>query len=408
MNNESKSGATIEPVRAKPNEGPRNDGSHVEHPAPPASRKGRSIAVFVAVVAIGAVLVAAYVIKNRGIEETDDAFIGADVYQITPKIAGRLASVGVSDNQSVSKGDRIAEIEPADFQSRVDRATAALELARAALREAELEVGIVDATTTAAVAKANADVASAQATLDEQRAQVETAKAENERAAAEFERYSKLSDRAVSPARLDVVRAAANSARSSLAAVEQRAASGEAELTAARARVAAAEAERGRVESARAVVERRKAEVAQAQAELSTAELELSYTHIDATASGRVTNKMVEPGDYLQAGRVIGSIVAPEVWVVANFKETQLEHMRPGQPVKIHVDAYGVDLDGHLESIQSGSGAHFSLLPPQNATGNYVKVVQRVPVKIVFDRPAELKNFQLGPGMSVVPRVDTR
>jgi membrane fusion protein (multidrug efflux system) len=110
----------------------------------------------------------------------------------------------------------------------------------------------------------------------------------------------------------------------------------------------------------------------------------------------------------VQAGRVLGSIVAPDLWVVANFKETQLEHMRPGQPVRIHVDAYGVDLDGRVESIQSGSGAHFSLLPPQNATGNYVKVVQRVPVKIVFDRPEELAKYQLGPGMSVVPRVDTR
>src|SRR4029077_5032858 len=137
-------------------------------------------------------------------------------------------------------------------------------------------------------------------------------------------------------------------------------------------------------------------------------ELNLSYTKITAPETGRITKKAVEPGDYVQTGQAIFSIVPDDVWVTANFKETQLTHMRPGQKVTIKVDAFpGRTLEGHVDSIQSGTGERFSLLPPENATGNYVKVVQRVPVKIAIDTPED-PNFRLAPGMSVVPKVTVR
>ena len=150
------------------------------------------------------------------------------------------------------------------------------------------------------------------------------------------------------------------------------------------------------------------AQVAQLEATVKQAQLDLSYTKIDAPESGRITRKNVEPGAYVQVGQTLFSIVPDEVWVVANFKETQLRHMRPGQPARIHMDAYpDKTFKGHVDSIQAGSGAAFSLLPPENATGNYVKVVQRVPVKIVIDEPPDREHV-LGPGMSVVPEVKVR
>jgi membrane fusion protein (multidrug efflux system) len=146
------------------------------------------------------------------------------------------------------------------------------------------------------------------------------------------------------------------------------------------------------------------AQFRQSQANVQAAQLDLSYTKIFAPCDGRVTRKFVEPGDYVQTGQTLFSIVPSEVWVVANFKETQLKHMRPGQPAFVDIDALGKSLRGHVDSIQAGSGARFSLLPPENATGNYVKVVQRIPVKILFDEPLPA-DHTIGPGLSVTPSV---
>ena len=146
------------------------------------------------------------------------------------------------------------------------------------------------------------------------------------------------------------------------------------------------------------------AQFRQAQTNVQSAQLDLSYTKIFAPGDGRVTRKAVEPGDYVQTGQTLLSIVPSEVWVVANFKETQLKHMRPGQPALVEIDALGKSLRAHVDSVQAGSGARFSLLPPENATGNYVKVVQRVPVKILFDEPLPA-DHTIGPGLSVAPSV---
>ena len=369
-------------------------------------RRRRSLAIFLAVVLGGAAIGAWWVIAHLGIEETDDAFIAANVYQVSARVAGRLTSVPVKQNQLVAEGELLAEVEPADFVARVAQARAELELSQAATRAATIEVGVVDASTAAARAQAEAELGAAEAHLAETRAEAEAARSEAERAASDLERYSQLSEHAVSPQHLDEVRNASVAAASTRSALEKRVSSSEAELAAARARLDSAVAERARVESARAEVERRAAEERRARAALDAAELELAYTRIVAPAAGRVTNKAALVGDYAAPGRVLMAVVSPDVWVVANFKETQLAHLRPGQKARVHVDAYDLDLDAHVDSVQAGSGAQFSLLPPQNATGNYVKVVQRVPVKLVFDSPPDPR-YLLGPGLSVVPRVST-
>ena len=387
------------------------DGAAPSPPGPTARRVRRrtiSIAIFTAAVIIALAVGAWYYVSGLGVEETDDAFIAGDVLQVAPRIAGRLKSVPVNDNQSVKTGDLLAEIDSSDQQAAADQARAALALSQAQLEQARVQVGLIDAATNAAVATAQAQVSAAEAKLQQEQAELDAAKAEASRAEADLQRYSALSEQAVSRQRLDVVRATAVSAGSSLRAAEKTVASGQADVAAAQSRLNAAQADRQRVEASRAEVQRWEAEVRQAEAALRRAELTLSYTVIVAPAPGRVTNKAVEPGDYVREGRTLMALVPADVWVVANFKETQLRAMKSGQRASVHIDAYGVDLPAHLESIQAGSGAQFSLLPPQNATGNYVKVVQRIPVKIVFDDGAEAGKYLLGPGMSVVPRVYTR
>jgi membrane fusion protein (multidrug efflux system) len=377
-------------------------------PGPSPRRRRVSLAIFGTVVLAVAAIGSWMYISGLNVEETDDAFIAGNVYQVAPRIAGRLKTVLVKDNEMVTAGQLLAEIDPGDQQASADQARAALALAKAQYEQAQVQVDLIDASTTAAVAQAQAEVAAAEAKLEQERAGLDSAKAESERAQADLERYSKLSEQAVSRQRLDVVRSTAISAASAVRAAEKAVASGEADHAAAQSKLAAAQADRKRVEAARADVRRWEAETKKAEAALHQAELSLSYTQITAPASGRVTNKAAEPGDYVREGRTLLSIVPDDVWVIANFKETQLRSMRPGQRATVRVDAYGIDLKGHLDSIQAGSGAQFSLLPPQNATGNYVKVVQRVPVKILFDEPAEVTGRLLGPGMSVVPKVYTK
>lgn len=370
-------------------------------------RRRISLGIFVGLVLIAVGAGTWFYIVNWRIASTDDAFIAADVYQIAPKVEGRLVEVPVCANQMVEAGQLLARIDPADFEWRVKQAQAAVELAEAQRHEAEVQIGLVESSTSAAVATADAEKSAAEAKLQQDQADLDAAKSEAARASADLERYSKLSDQAVSQQRMDLVRSTAQSAASAVQAAEKRVAAAESEVSAASVHLEAARADTKRVEAARAVLRRREAEVSQAQAVLEQAKLDLSYTRIIAPAAGRVTKKAIEPGDYVGVGRNLMALVSPDAWVEANFKETQLRRIRPGQPATIHVDAYDIELKGHVESIQAGSGAAFSLLPPQNATGNYVKVVQRVPVKIVFDDPAA-SDYLLGPGMSVVPRVNTR
>jgi membrane fusion protein, multidrug efflux system len=325
---------------------------------------------------LGVVLVTAITIgvlwwlHARHFESTDDAFITGHIIRVAPRVSGQAIKVLVEDNQVVHQGDLLVQIDPNDFEARLAQSQADLQSAQGKVAEAE-----------SAVLASEAQVGQAQA--------AETSAAtESERAAADLKRYEALDPRSVSQQQLDAARAAARTAQ--------------ANVESARKKTAAAQAQ---VESSKSQVKTAQANVNEAQAALDQARLYLQYTKITAPTDGRVTNKTVEAGSYLQTGQALFSLVPRDVWIVANFKETQITNMRPGQPVTIDVDAYPQkEFTGHVDSFQAGTGAAFSLLPPENATGNYVKVVQRVPVKIVFDEPPD-DRYLLGPGMSVTPKV---
>jgi membrane fusion protein (multidrug efflux system) len=354
-------------------------------------------------------------------ESTDDAFVQAHVVAISPKVASYVSRVLVDDNWHVKKGDLLVELDPRDFEARLAQAKANLEAATAQHRAAASNTRVVETTSGAGVVLAEAglqtarrQVAGAHSLEAEARAKVVAAEADAVRAAADAKRYERVvryggvsrqgRDDSVAASRsatanLDATRKAEQAAADTLREMES-------QVAEAQARLAGAKAAPEQVAYSRAQTEQAAAQIAQTKAAQRQAELEISYTKIYAPQTGRITRKSVEPGDYVQVGQTLFSIVPDRFWVVANFKETQLRYMRPGQPATVHVDAYpGKPFKGHVDSIQAGSGAAFSLLPPENATGNYVKVVQRVPVKIVIDEAPD-PNRVLGPGM--VPEVEVR
>lgn len=308
-------------------------------------------------------------------ESTDDAFIAGHVTSVSARVQGRVLDVLVDDNQLVRQGDVLLIIDPADYKARNDQAQAALEVAQENLHETM------------------AQQAAAQATAEQSQAQVAAAQAKADYDEKEKKRYDTLlAQRVVSQEVKDNADTTARTSNAALDAARKKYAADQAQIALATARIATATAQ-----------------VEQARAALAQTALDLAHTKVHARVPGRVTNKAVEPGDYLQVGQAVLSIVQPDVWVLANFKETQLTDMRPGQTVTVTVDAYPDSvLTGHVDSIQRGTGAAFSLLPPENATGNYVKVVQRVPVKIVIDQGSTEAGLLLAPGMSVVPTVRVR
>jgi membrane fusion protein, multidrug efflux system len=395
-------------------------------PAPPPSRRYRRVVPLVlGVVAALALLTygARYVLYARAHESTDDAFIDGHIVGMSPKVASYVARVDVDDNTHVTAGDRLVELDPRDFQERLEQARANLRAAVQQHRAALLNTRVVERTAGAGVQQAEAAVLTAErqvdgarSRLEQARAQVIAAEAEATRAAADVQRYENLLKYgAVSRQERDNAVATNDKAAADLEAArraQQVAADSlrqqEAQLAQERARLASAQAAPDQIAQTRAQADQLAAQIAQYEAAVHQAELELSYTKLYAPESGRITRKSVEPGAYVQVGQTLFSIVPDRVWVVANFKETQLRQMRPGQPATVRVDAYPDRVfPGHVDSIQAGSGARFSLLPPENATGNYVKVVQRVPVKIVIDEAPDSQHV-LGPGMSAVPDVRVR
>ncbi len=311
----------------------------------------------------------------RRYESTDDAFIDGHVVAISPRVSAVVRAVFVDDNVAVRPGDLLVELDRRDFATALQQARANAASARAKLASARAMLRAKDA----AVAEAEAEVTVARTTA--------------ENAERDYRRYAHVDARARSAQQLDAARAAFESAGARLAQAR-------ASVTAARAEVADAATA---ILVARAGVERARADVRRAR-------LDLSYCTIRAPVEGRITKKDVEPGAYVATGQDLLAIVSTDVWVTANFKETQLDRMRPGEPVTIDVDAYpDASFSGRVASIQHGTGARFSVLPAENATGNYVKVVQRVPVKIVFDGD-QIGRFDrvLAPGMSVVPSVEVR
>jgi membrane fusion protein (multidrug efflux system) len=325
--------------------------------------------------ATGAVFLAGatyWYIRSAGYESTDDAAVEAHVIEVSPKISAHVQAVHFDDNYRVKRGDLLLELDPRDFQVTVANADANLAAAKSKVNE----TGAAEKVAEAALGQASADLASARATADD--------------AEADFRRNERLyATHVIDRREYDASAAQAKSAAANVEAAAKKVTSQEAQV---------------RLASAQSVTA--SAQEKQAESQQQEAELQLSYTKICAPFDGRVTKKSVEPGDYVQPGQTLFSLVPPEVWVVANFKETQLKKMQVGQFVLVHVDAIpGRTFKAHVESFQVGTGSRFTLMPPENATGNWVKVVQRVPVKIVFDEP--VSNLErLWAGESVEPVVD--
>ena len=388
-----------------------------------AQRKNRlkRIAPLVLVVAVvGALL---WWLHSRQYEDTDDAQVDGHISQIGSRVAGYITAVNVEDNQEVQAGQVLVEIDPRDYQVALDRAKAELADSRAQAVAADYNVPITSVATKSQIESAAADVRNSQAAvaaahknLDAARAKVQSALANNVKAQNDVQRYKGLVERDVISKQLyDAAIAAADSAAADVQGSQDNVVAAQEAVTQAEARVVQAQANlrnagtgprQVSVTQARATSAQSTA--AKNQAELEQAQLNVQYTKIFAPSHGVVGHRTAEVGQYVQPGQSLMSLVdIDNVWITANFKETQLRHMQAGQPVEIKVDASGRKYKGKVLAIGGASGSRFSLFPPENATGNYVKVVQRIPVRIVLD-PDQNQDHSLRPGMSVEPTVKVR
>lgn len=322
-------------------------------------------AIFLLAALTGALL---YWLEVRNYESTDDAFVAARSFSVASKVGGYVTDIPVTDNQHVKLGDLIAKIDERDYRIALDQATAQVAISKANIDNVE------------------AQIVSQQEQIKQAQAQLEQAQAQLQFSQEEFARAQNLVEKGAGTVQRQ------QQTHSDLQAQQ---------ANTERAKTAVTAAQLG-IKRLQAQLEGAKAQLQQSQAQLDQARLNLQYTSVIAAQSGRVVKLSGAKGTFVTAGQSLMMFVPDEVWIVANYKETQLKDMRPGQPVEIRIDAYpGRKLTGHVDSVQPGSGTAFSLLPAENATGNFVKVVQRVPVKIVVDNwPADLP---VGPGMSVVP-----
>ena len=345
-------------------------------------KKRRPIVLIIAIVvilllALGGVY---YWLSTANVEDTDDAYTDGRAIQIAPQVSGRVLTLDVTDNQFVRKGQPLIHIDPRQFIADRDQAKGVVETAQAQLAGQKLNAEIAQKNFPAALQSAQADLASAQANLS--------------RREADFARQKSLPKQATTQQDVD----------SALAALQQ----AQAQVLQTQARVVQATPVQQNIGQAEKQVGQLQGQVVQGQARLDQANLNLSYATVVAPEDGWITKRNVEAGNYVSSGQQIFSIVSPDVWVTANFKETQLNLMRAGQSVKLKVDAYpNLDLRGHVDSIQLGSGSKFTAFPPENATGNYVKIVQRVPVKIIIDSGLD-PTVPLPLGVSVVPTVTVK
>jgi len=393
----------------------------------------RVMAAIAAVVVLAVVLV--FWLRSRGHEATDDAQVDGRITQIAAKVGGPVLKVNVDNNNAIGAGTVLVQIDPRDYEVAVEKAKAELADAQANAAAATTNVPISRIETTAGVNTASGGVQQAEAGVTGAEREIQVAQAnvvsaqarqrEKEaaatKAARDVERFRGLVQKdEISQQQFDAAVAAADAARASADAAKSEVIAAQGSITVAeqraqQARGAAAQARAGlataqtapqqlQVTQARAAAAQ--ARVAQAQAALKQAQLNLEYTAIKAPGAGIVSRKAVEPGQIVQPGQPLMAIVDLEkIWITANFKETQLKNMRPGQRATIDVDAYGGrEFNGKVDSVAGATGARFSLLPPENATGNFVKVVQRVPVKIVLDAGQDPEHL-LRPGMSVTPTV---
>jgi membrane fusion protein, multidrug efflux system len=355
-------------------------------------------------------------------ESTDDAQIDGHVNSVSGRVSGHVLTLNVQDNQYVEKGTVLVEIDPADYEVAVAQARAEYADAQAQAAAAGINVPMTNVSTSSQVSGAQAGVSSAQAGISAARQQFEAAKsqvaqadANNTKAQNDLLRYKQLIDKQeisqqqydqavanaqASAATLQAARANADASAAQIEQAKEKLAQASADLRTADTKPQMMRATRARALSAQANADRKKAQ-------LDQAELNLRYTKVIAPVSGIVSNRTVEVGQNMQPGQEMMKVIprdAENIWVTANFKETQLRNIKPGQAAEIAVDASGKTYKGHVDSIAGASGDRFSLLPAENATGNYVKVVQRIPVRLLFDK-GEITQHELRPGMSVVPKV---
>jgi membrane fusion protein (multidrug efflux system) len=347
---DAKSAGTISPPArpAAPASAPRAPEPH--------KRGARPFIILGAVLVLVAIAAIIYWLLNRNYETTDDAQIDGNIYQVSPRIAGQVQQVLVTDNQHVNQGQVLVILDPRDAAVALAKAKAGLEQSQAQLDEA------------------NADAV-------QQTANVEVASANLEQAKQDYQRYASINQHAISQQQLDSATATIRGAKAKFDAANAQAASAQAAIAAAQAQFDAS------------------------KVAVQNAQLQLSYTTITAPAAGHVSERTVRAGDVESPGAGLLAIVGDHIWVTANYKETQLGGIHQGNPATITIDAVpGITFKAHVDSIQYGTGSFFSLLPAQNATGNYVKIVQRVPVKIIFD-DNRINNYALAPGMSVNPSI---
>ncbi len=404
------------------NDSPATPSSSTERPyTPPARRNAKSRRnIFILVIVVVVVFVGIFLWRYfASYESTDDAQADVHLYPVSARVAGYVLKVNINDNQWVEKGTVLVEIDPKDYEVALAQAQANLSNAEATAQSLNITVPITSVNTSSqlkfaasGIEDADAGVIAAQRQLNAAHSQVEAAEANDVRAQADLRRYKLLVDkREIAPQIYDQALATAKSSAATSAAAQSNESAAEQSVKQAQSHLAQADAnhryaETGpqQVSSTKARVRALIADVEQKRALLEQAQLNLQYTKILAPVSGEV-NKTVVVGMNVQDGQQLITLVPlDEVWVTANFKETQLKHMEVGQKAEIHVDSSGRTLKGHVDSIAGATGPLFSLLPPENATGNYVKIVQRIPVKIVLE-PGENRERVLRPGMNVVPDV---
>ncbi len=350
------------------------------------SRHPLGVLIALVVLVVLLVLVVLFFLNARHFETTDDAFIDTHLVRIAPRISGRVSRVLVDDNQFVRAGQDLVDIDPRDEQARLNQQLAVRAQAEAQIAQAQAQL-----------LQIAAQIQVGDANVRQLSASARAAQAQAAFAASDLARYRALkavNPTAVAQQQLDQAATQANSTAAQRDAALRQVQSAEAQVRATATQRAAAKAQ----------IAAGEAQAQSADALIESAKLDLAYTTIHAPEDGNIAQRSVAIGTYLNAGAQVMALVPTRIWVTANFKETQLAHMRPGQPATVHIDACPTaKIHGHVDSIQRGSGQAFGLLPPENATGNFVKVVQRVPVKIILDDVP--KDCPLGPGLSVEPSV---
>lgn len=402
----------------------------------PARKK--TLFIILSVFGIMAIVGVLYWLHASGFEETEDAYITGHTHAISARVSGTVQRVLVDDNQWVKAGQTIAILDTTDYEVALSQAKHNLDVAKAQADTAKTNIPFAERQALAQITQAQAGIAisqksvlqaqqaakEAQAAVSSASHMLEEQNANYQKVATDYQRYANVNPEAISAQQLDTAKAAMkmaeanrSSAEAQVAQAKARAAEAAAGIPVSTRKVAqsqgifqGAKAQELQLEIAKKQYASSVASIKAAEDSVRVAKLNMAYTKIIAPVSGKIGRRTVEVGQRIQQGEPLLSIVSNDIWVVANFKETQLQHMRPGQPVEIHVDAYpDKAFKGKVDSFSPASGAEFALLPPENATGNFTKTVQRIPVKIIFNRKS-IRDYEtlLVPGLSVIPKVDIK